>query len=42
MKLKKIIIMILIIIATININNSCLARYVIEYTHKAFEIKINN
>lgn len=42
MKLKKIIIMILMIITIININNSCLAKYVIESTHKAVEIKINN
>jgi len=41
MKFKKIVISILIMITIIGVRTQCSAKYVIEYTKKAFEIAIN-
>lgn len=42
MKFKKLVIIFFIIITIVNISNPCSAKYVIQYTKKAVEIKINN
>lgn len=42
MKFRKLIIVIVILLSIININYSCYAKYVFEYTEKAAEIIINN